>query len=146
MRDASRFAYNQCLRLVTDALQKKAGDPTIAVPWSGFDLINTFNAWKRSEAAGRSFLAAPDGMITKQATGLVWRHEVSAQVLEEAAVDLGRALAAYEHGRAGKAKPRKVGFPSATAKVAAARASDSATRRAAAAPARSGSGTAIPAP
>ena len=91
---ASRFAYNQCLRLVTDALQKKAGDPTIAVPWSGFDLINTFNAWKRSEAAGRSFLTAPDGIITKQATGLVWRHEVSAQVFEEAAVDLGRALAA----------------------------------------------------
>jgi putative transposase len=108
---ASRFAYNQCLRLVTDALQKKAGDPTIAVPWSGFDLINTFNAWKRSEAAGRSFLAAPDGIITKQATGLVWRHEVSAQVFEEAAVDLGRALAAYEQGRAGKAKARKVGFP-----------------------------------
>jgi putative transposase len=108
---ASRSAYNQCLRLVTDALQKKAGDPTIAVPWSGFDLSNTFNAWQRSEAAGRSFLAAPDGIITKQATGLVWRHEVSAQVFEEAAVDLGRALAAYEQGRAGKAKARKVGFP-----------------------------------
>ena len=46
-----------------------------------------------------------------QATGLVWRYEVSAQVFEEAAVDLSRALAAYEQGRAGKAKARKVGFP-----------------------------------
>jgi putative transposase len=63
---ASRFAYNQCLRLVTDALEKKISDPTIAVPWSGFDLINTFNAWKRSEAAGRSFVVASDGIITKQ--------------------------------------------------------------------------------
>jgi hypothetical protein len=132
--------------LVTDALQKKAGDPTIAVPWSGFDLINTFNAWKRSEAAGRSFLAAPDGIITKQATGLVWRHEVSAQVFEEAAVDLGRALAPTN--RVGLAKPKhgRSASRGANAKVAAARASDSAIRRAAAAPARSGSGTAIPAP
>jgi putative transposase len=108
---ASRFAYNQCLQLVTDALQKKAGDPTIAVPWSGFDLINNFNAWKRSEAAGRSFIIAPDGVITKEVTGLIWRHEISAQVFEEAAVDLGRALAAYQQSRVGKAKGRRVGFP-----------------------------------
>jgi putative transposase len=98
---ASRFAYSQCLRLVTDALQTKTSDPTIAVPWSGFDLINAFNAWKRSEAAGRSFIVSPDGIITKQVTGLVWRHEVSAQVFEEAAVDLGRALAAFEQSRTG---------------------------------------------
>ena len=71
------------------------------VPWSGFDLINAFNAWKRSEAAGRVFVAAPDGTITKQVTGLGWRQEVSAQVFEEAAVDLGRALAAYAQGGLG---------------------------------------------
>ena len=108
---ASRFAYNQCLRVVTDALEKRSSNPTTVVPWSGFDLINTFNEWKRSEAAGRSLVVTPDGIITKQVTGLVWRHEVSAQVFEEAAVDLGRALAAYKRGRVGKATGRRVGFP-----------------------------------
>jgi putative transposase len=105
---ASRFAYNQCLRLVTDALARRTKAPV--VPWSGFDLINAFNAWKRGEDAGRVFAVASDGTITKQVTGLVWRHEVSAQVFEEAAVDLGRALGAYTEARHGKRKGR-VGFP-----------------------------------
>jgi putative transposase len=108
---ASRFAYNQCLRFVTEALERKTSDPTIAVPWSGFDLINAFNAWKRSEAAGRSFVVSPDGTTTKEVTGLVWRHEICAQVFVEAAVDLGRALAAYEQGRVAKGKGRRIGFP-----------------------------------
>jgi putative transposase len=107
---ASRFAYNQCLRLVTDALASKRTDPQVRVPWSGFDLINAYNGWKRSEAAGRRFVAGPDGTITKQVTGLAWRHAVSAQVFEEAAVDLGRALSAYAEAKAGKRKDR-VGFP-----------------------------------
>ena len=63
---ASRFAYNQCLRLVIDALAAKRAEPQVKVPWSGLDLINAFNAWKGSEAAGRVFVAAPDGTITKQ--------------------------------------------------------------------------------
>lgn len=108
---ASRFAYNQCLRLVADALAAKQTDPQVRVPWTGFDLINACNAWKRSEAAGRVFVAAPDGTITKQITGLVWRHEVSAQVFEEAAVDLGRALSAYAQAKNGSRKGRRVGFP-----------------------------------
>jgi putative transposase len=54
---ASRFAYNQCLQLVTDALASKRTDPQVRVPWSGFDLINAYNGWKRSEAAGRMFVA-----------------------------------------------------------------------------------------
>jgi putative transposase len=108
---ASRFAYNQCLRLVTDALAAKRADPQVKVPWSGFDLINACNAWKRSEAAGRVFVAAADGTITKQATGLAWRHEVSAQVFEEAAVDLGRALSAWKDAKTGKRKGRRAGFP-----------------------------------
>jgi len=107
---ASRFAYNQCLQLITDALATKRTDPQVRVPWSGFDLINAYNGWKRSEAAGRMFVAAPDGTITKQVTGLAWRHVVSAQVFEEAAVDLGRALSAYAEAKAGKRKDR-VGFP-----------------------------------
>jgi putative transposase len=41
---ASRFAYNQCLQLVTDGLAAKRVDPHVKVPWSGFDLINAFDA------------------------------------------------------------------------------------------------------
>ncbi len=111
---ASRFAYNQCLQLVTDARAAEKIDPQRAVPWSGFDLINAFNAWKRSEAAGRVFVVTPDGTITKQVTGLRWRHEVSAQVFEEAAVDLGRALTAYTEAMSSNGSPHgrgQVGFP-----------------------------------
>jgi putative transposase len=108
---ASRFAYNQCLRLVVDALAAKRAGSEAEVPWSGFDLINAFNAWKRGESAGRVFVAAPDGTITKQVTGLGWRQEVCAQVFEEAAVDLGRALSAYSHAKASNRKGRRVGFP-----------------------------------
>jgi putative transposase len=107
---ASRFAYNQCLQLVADALATKRTDPQIRVPWSGFDLLKAFNAWKKTEEAGRLFVVAPGGTITKQVTGLGWRREVSAQVFEEAAVDLGRALSAYAEAKAGKGKDR-VGFP-----------------------------------
>ena len=56
---ASRFAYDQCLRLVTDALTASRADPQVRVPRSRFDLINAFNAWKRSEAAGRTFVVTP---------------------------------------------------------------------------------------
>jgi putative transposase len=42
---------------------------------------------------------------------LGWRHEVSAQVLEEAAVDLGRALSAYARANNGTRKGRRAGFP-----------------------------------
>jgi putative transposase len=108
---ASRFAYNQCLRLVVDALAAKSAGVGAKVPWSGFDLINAFNAWKRSEGAGRVFVAAQDGTITKQVTGLRWRYEVSAQVFEEAAVDLGRALSSYAQAKSGNRKGRRAGFP-----------------------------------
>jgi putative transposase len=107
---ASRFAYNQCLQLVTDALAAKRVNSRVRVPWSGFDLINAFNAWKRSEAAGRVFAVAPDGTVMQHATGLGWRHEIAAQVFEEAAMDLGRALAAYAETKAGRRKER-TGFP-----------------------------------
>jgi putative transposase len=107
---ASRFAYNQCLRLLTDALEARRIEPRTRVPWSRFDLINAINAWKRSETAGRIFVVAPDGTATKQVTGLSWRHEVSAQVFEEAAVDLARALSVYAQARNGEGRGR-AGFP-----------------------------------
>jgi putative transposase len=108
---ASRFAYNECLRFVTNALDAKRKDPSVKVPWSGYDLINAFNAWKRGEEAGRVFVVAPDGVISKQVTGLAWRQKVSAQVFEEAAVDLGRSLAAYGRAKQGAHGGRRFGFP-----------------------------------
>jgi putative transposase len=108
---ASRFAYNQCLELVTGALTRAKVDPSSPVPWTQFDLINAFNAWKRSEEAGRIFVVDSDGSTSKRVTGLAWRGEVSAQVFEEAAVDLGRALAAYRGSRNRTRKGRPVGFP-----------------------------------
>jgi putative transposase len=107
---AARFAYNQCLRLVKDALDARArGDGSVVVPWTRFDLINLFNDWKRSAEAGRVLAAGPDGVIEVVTTGLAWRDQVCAQVFEEAAQDLGRGLAAFTTARRGGG--RRVGFP-----------------------------------
>ena len=115
---AARFAFNQCLRLHLDARTQPHGDrgsagagDGVRVPWSGFDFINVFNAWKRSQAAGRRFLIGSDGGAVVEVTGLAWRGEVSAQVFEEAAVDLGKALRAWTDSRKGKRAGRKVGHP-----------------------------------
>jgi putative transposase len=43
--------------------------------------------------------------------GLSWRREVCAQVFEEAAVDLGRALAAFSASKKGERRGARVGFP-----------------------------------
>jgi putative transposase len=107
---ASRFAYNQCLQLVIDALAARRADPQATVPWTGFDLINAVNAWKQSEDAGRIFVVSTDGAITKQVTGLPWRHDIAAQVFEEAAVDLGWGLVAYAKAKRG-VRSERVGFP-----------------------------------
>ena len=45
---AARFAFNQCLGMVKTALDQRKADPAIDVPWTGFDLINTFNGWKKN--------------------------------------------------------------------------------------------------
>jgi putative transposase len=133
---AARFAYNQCLRLHLDAraalgrrgariddggtvdratsvrsVSGVGGTSGQAVPWSGFSLINAFNSWKRSEAAGRRFLVTGEGVTETEVTGLAWRGEVSSQVFEEAAVDVGRGLAAWTKSRSGKRKGRPVGHP-----------------------------------
>ncbi|GMA24846.1 transposase [Luteimicrobium album] len=115
---AARFAFNQGLRLHLDArrasVSRKAADADgdiAAVPWTGFDLINAFNAWKKSEAAGRRFLIDAAGQAEVEVTGLSWRGEVSAQVFEEAVVDLGKALKAWTGSRRGKRAGRAVGHP-----------------------------------
>ncbi|WP_454854416.1 RNA-guided endonuclease TnpB family protein [Promicromonospora soli] len=120
---AARFAYNQCLRLHLDARKRHrardvrgagADDTDMTrdgVPWSRFSLINAYNSWKRSEAAGRRFLVTNGGVAEVEVTGLAWRGEVSSQVSEEAAVDLGRGLDAWVESRSGKRKGRPIGHP-----------------------------------
>ncbi len=125
---AARFAYNQCLRLHLDARKRHgalsgrgsaddADQPSDAdqardkVPWSRFSLINAFNSWKRSEAAGRRFVVTDEGIAEVEATGLAWRGEVSSQVLEEGAVDVGRGLAAWTASRSGKRTGRPIRHP-----------------------------------
>jgi putative transposase len=93
---AARFAFNQSLRLVKTALETKGVDSAAAVPWTGFDLINAFNAWKKTEQAGRVF--------TVDVTG-------DAEVFEEAAVDLGRALKSFTDSRTETRRGKRVGFP-----------------------------------
>lgn len=108
---AARFAFNQCLRIVKTALTDRRADPSIDVPWTGFDLINTFNAWKKTEAAGRVFTVDAAGVAEPVVTGLAWRTLVCQQVFEEAAVDVGRGLKAWSDSRAGKRRGKRVGFP-----------------------------------
>ena len=61
-------------------------------------MINAFNSWKRSEDAGRVFAVDRHGDAELR-SGLSWRSQVCAQVFEEAAVDLGRALRAYNDAK-----------------------------------------------
>jgi putative transposase len=116
---ASRFAFNQCLRMVKTALTQRKTTPDVVVPWSGFDLINAFNGWKKTEAAGRVFAVSADGVSEIAVTGLAWRGEVCQQVFEEAAVDLGKGLKAWSDSRSGKRKGKRVGFPKFKRKTAA---------------------------
>ena len=108
---ASRFGFNQCLAMVKDALTQRSIDPDTEVPWTGFDLINVFNAWKKTEDAGRLFTVDAEGTVDTVVTGLAWRAAVCQQVFEEAAVDLGKGLKAWSDSRSGKRKGKRVGFP-----------------------------------
>ena len=108
---AARFAFNQCLRMVKTALTQKETHPDTDGPWTGFDLINAFNWWKKTEDAGRVFTIDTTGETQIVVTGLPWRGQVCQQVFEEAAVDCGRALSAWSESRSGKRKGKRVGFP-----------------------------------
>jgi IS605 OrfB family transposase len=105
---AARFAFNQCLRL---HLQARTQPDREVVPWTGFDFINAFNAWKKTSDAGRVFTVDSGGVAEVQATGLAWRREVCQQVFEEAAVDLSKALKAWTDSRRGKREGMRVGHP-----------------------------------
>jgi putative transposase len=108
---ARRFAYNRCLEVVKDKLVERRARPDVDVPWSGYSLINWWNAWKRSEDAGRRFAVGSFGRAELVDQGLSWRSEVCAQVFEEAAVDLGRALSAFSASKKGARRGERVGFP-----------------------------------
>ena len=99
------------LGLVKTALTQRKTDSGVAVPWTGFDLINTFNAWKKTEAAGRVFSVDAGGVAEVVVTGLSWRGQVNQQVFEEAAVDLGKGLTAWSDSRSGTRPGRRVRFP-----------------------------------
>ncbi|MFD3591401.1 RNA-guided endonuclease TnpB family protein [Nocardia sp. NPDC058640] len=114
---AARFAFNQSLDFVKTALAQRKTRPAHPVPWTRFDLIKTFNTWKKTEAAGRVFTVDAAGIAEVQVTGLAWRGQVSQQVFEEAAVDCGRALAAFSDSRTGKHAGKPVGFPRFKAKA-----------------------------
>jgi putative transposase len=106
---AARFAYNQCLRMVKDALDLRRTGRAADVPFTAIDLINAFNKWKKSEAAGRRFAVDQRGVAEIGATGLPWRDQVCQQVFEGGAVDCARALDAWQDSRKGSG--RRVGFP-----------------------------------
>ncbi len=108
---AARFAFNQCLRMVKTALTQRKTEPGVDVPWTGFDLINAFNGWKKTEDAGRVFAVDANGCAEMVVTGLSWRTQVCQQVFEEAAVDCGKGLKAWSDSRSGKRKGKRVGFP-----------------------------------
>ena len=55
--------------MVKTALTQRKTDSDTDVPWSGFDLINTFNAWKKTEDAGRVFTVETDGVAETVVTG-----------------------------------------------------------------------------
>jgi putative transposase len=108
---AARFAFNQSLRCVKTALCEHRIDPDVDVPWTGFDLINSFNAWKKSGDAGRVFAVSSEGTAEIKVTGLSWRAEVCQQVFEEAAVDCSRALAAWSRACPRRRGRQRAGFP-----------------------------------
>jgi putative transposase len=104
--------------MVKTNLRQRKTDPAVKVPWSGFDLINRFNAWKKSEDAGRVFTVDAEGVTKIAVTGLAWRDRVYQQVFEEAAVDLAGGLAAWSDSRSGKRRGKRVGFPQFKKKTA----------------------------
>ena len=108
---AARFAFNQSLRIVKTALTQRGTDPNTDVPWTAFDLISAFNAWKKTKDAGQVFTVDTTGEVDTVVTGLAWRSEVCQQVFEEAAVDLSRGLKSWADWRSGKRKGKRVEFP-----------------------------------
>ena len=116
---AARFAFNQCLATVKHAITQRRTDSSIDVPWTAYDLINVFNAWKKSEDAGRVVMVDADGAAEIKVTGLPWRRDVCQEVFEAAATDLSNGLKAWSESRSGTRRGKRVGFPKFKKKAAA---------------------------
>ena len=97
--------------MVKTALNQRKTDSSAEMPWTGYDLINAFNAWKKTAAAGRLLVVSPDAEAEIIVTGLQWRSQVCQEVFEHAAVDLGDALTRWSGCRRGQRTGRRVGFP-----------------------------------
>ncbi|MGF0314462.1 RNA-guided endonuclease InsQ/TnpB family protein [Nocardia fluminea] len=108
---AARFAFNRCLQLHLLARRAHKRQTAVPVPWTGFDLINAFNGWKKTAHAGRIITVDSSGSADVTATGLAWRNSVCQQVFEESAVDCGRALKAWTDSRRGKRTGPRIGHP-----------------------------------
>jgi putative transposase len=59
--------------MVKAALNQRRTDPGVVVPWTGFDLINAFNAWKKTSDAGRVFSVGRNRQAQIVVAGLAWR-------------------------------------------------------------------------
>jgi putative transposase len=82
----------------------RAEEPAASLSWSAFSFINEFNAWKNGKA--------DDSPHNEDGTkGLLWRHELPADVFECASVDAAHALENFSVSRRGERSGVPVGFP-----------------------------------
>ena len=82
------------------------------MPWTGFDLINTFNAWKKTEDAGRVFTVGSEGVAETVVTGLgVAALRCVSKCSRKPPSTWAAGLAAWSDSRSGKRVGKRVGFP-----------------------------------
>jgi putative transposase len=113
---ARRKAYNYHIGRVKENLYVRSSEKqycgaalTGSLSWSGFSLINDFNAWKNGELE--------DSPKNDDGTrGLSWRSEVPADVFECASADAAQALKNWNDSRKKVRAGAVVGFPQFTSK------------------------------
>jgi IS605 OrfB family transposase len=121
---AARFAFNECLSLVKQALDARAVDRTVVVPWSGFDLINAFYGWKHRHVRDvrqhylhkvANALVKTHDRIAKEdlnITGMLANHHLAGAIADAAWAELARILSYKQHWRGGQVLPVDRWFPS----------------------------------
>ena len=114
---AARLAFNHHLGRVKANLGQRAAERSYGVPeadltpslsWSKVSFINEMNAWKDGRAPDAPICRDEDG---NEVRGLVWRHEVSADVFECASVNAAQALANWSQSRTGLQAGKPARFP-----------------------------------
>jgi putative transposase len=58
--------------MVKPALTQGKTAPDTQLPWTWFDLINTFNGWKKTENAGRVFAVDASGRGGRDRSGVAY--------------------------------------------------------------------------